>query len=52
MTKPDPENRRPWRIIIPVVAVIAGGALSVIYTGSLFGACKTILLSTVTSGGG
>jgi hypothetical protein len=40
------QNRLPWRIII-LVAVIAVGALSVAYTGSLFGACKTVVLDTI-----
>jgi hypothetical protein len=43
-----PENRIPWRIIM-LVAVIAGGALSVAYTDSLFGACKTDILDTIPS---
>jgi hypothetical protein len=42
------ESRLPWRIII-LVAVIAGGALSVVYTGGLFGACKTVVLDTIPS---
>jgi hypothetical protein len=42
------QNRLPWRIII-LVAVIAGGALSVAYTGSLFGNCKTVVLDTTPS---
>jgi hypothetical protein len=42
------QNRLPWRIIV-LVAVIAGGALSVAYTGSLFGACKTVVLNTIPS---
>ena len=41
-------SRLSWRIII-LVAVIAGGALSVAYTGSLFGDCKTVVLDTVPS---
>ena len=37
-----------WRIVLPVVVVVGGG-LSVIYTGDLFGSCKTVVLSTVPS---
>jgi hypothetical protein len=42
------EGRLPWRIII-LVAVIAGGALSVAFTDSLFGTCKTVVLDTIPS---
>jgi hypothetical protein len=42
------EGRLPWRIII-LAAVIAGGALSVAYTGSLFGDCRTVVLDTIPS---
>jgi hypothetical protein len=42
------ESRLPWRIVF-LVAVIAGGALSVAYTGSLFGSCKTVVLDTIPS---
>jgi hypothetical protein len=45
------ESRLPWRIIV-LVAVIAGGALSVAYTGSLFGTCKTVVLETIPSPNG
>jgi hypothetical protein len=43
-----PESRLPWRIIV-LVAVIAGGALSVVSTGSIFGSCKTAVLDTIPS---
>jgi hypothetical protein len=42
------ESRLPWRIVF-LVAVIAGGALSVAYTGGLFGSCKTVVLDTIPS---
>ena len=45
------QGRLPWRIIV-LVAVIAGGALSVAYTGNLFGACKTVVLETIPSPNG
>jgi hypothetical protein len=45
------ESRLPWRIIV-LLAVIAGGALSVAYTGNLFGTCKTVVLETIPSPNG
>jgi hypothetical protein len=43
------KRRRIWWIVIPVVVLIAGGALYVRYVASIVGECETVVRSSIPS---